>query len=93
MPVRIRVPAPLRPLTGGREEVEADGATVGEVFQDLESRHAGLASNILDNGQVRRFVTVYLNSEDIRFMAGLATPVNDGDTLSLVPAIATGRAG
>lgn len=64
------------------------GASVGEVLQDLEKRHPGLLVNIVENGQLRRFVGFYVNEHDIRYLAGLETPVRDGDTISIIPAIA-----
>jgi MoaD family protein len=91
MAIRIRIAAPLRPLTGGRDEIQASGASVGEVLESLETLHPGFAANIFENGQIRRFFSFYLNGEDIRFLAGLHTPVSDGDVLSIIPAIAGAR--
>jgi len=91
MPVKVMIPTPLRNLTNEQEIVEAEGATIGEVFDNLESRHPGLKERLCDdNGEVRRFVNVYLNQEDIRFCDGKGTAVNDGDEVSIVPAIAGG---
>ena len=91
MPTNIRIPTPLRKLTGEREVVQADGATVGELFQSLEVSYPGLSDRICDEaGNVRRFVNVYLNDEDIRFLEEKETPVKDGDEISIVPAIAGG---
>jgi molybdopterin synthase sulfur carrier subunit len=93
MPVTVRIPTPLRKFTGGSESVEATGATVGAIVEDLESRHAGLRERICDEtGKVRRFVNLYVNGDDIRFMSSLDTPVKDGDEISIVPAIAGGSA-
>ena len=91
MPTSIRIPTPLRKLTGEQEVVQADGSTVGELLQSLDGTYPGLKERICDeNGNVRRFVNVYLNDEDIRFLDENATPVKDGDEVSIVPAIAGG---
>lgn len=92
MPVNVRIPTPLRKLTDNRDQVAAEGATVGAVINDLEKKHPGLKERLCDeDGKVRRFVNVFLNDEDIRFLENLNTPVKDGDELALVPAIAGGR--
>ena len=91
MPTTIRIPTPLRKLTGDLELVQAEGTTVGDVLQSLDTDYPGLKERICDeNGNVRRFVNVYLNDEDIRFLEERATPVKDGDEISIVPAIAGG---
>ena len=91
MPVTVRIPTPLRKLTEGKEEVAADGATVGAVLDALEGKYPGLKSRICDDqGNVRRFVNVYANDEDIRFLSNLRTELSDGDELSIIPAIAGG---
>jgi len=91
MSVKVLIPTPLRGLTGDADSVEADGATVGELIDDLEKKHPGLSERLCDDsGELRRFVNVYLNQEDIRFKDGKNTPVSDGDELSIVPAIAGG---
>jgi molybdopterin synthase sulfur carrier subunit len=91
MPVQVRIPTPLRKFTGGAESVSASGATVAAVVQDIESHHPGLKERICDDaGKVRRFVNVYVNGEDIRFLSSLDTPVKEGDEISIVPAIAGG---
>ncbi len=91
MSVKVLIPTPLRGLTGDADSVEAEGATVGELIDDLEKKHPGLNERLCDdNGELRRFVNVYLNQEDIRFKDGKNTPVSDGDELSIVPAIAGG---
>lgn len=92
MSVTVRIPTPLRSLTGGRSEVPAAGGTVADVLADLERQHPGLRARLMDDeGQLRRFVNLYLNDEDIRFLEGLATPVPATADLSIVPAIAGGR--
>lgn len=91
MNVTVRVPTPLRRYTGGQAQVTAEGITLAEVIDDLESRYAGLRERLLDEkGELRRFVNVFVNEEDIRFQNGLATAVKDGDEISIVPAIAGG---
>ncbi len=91
MPTNIRIPTPLRKLTNEREVVQADGSTVGELLTSLDANFPGLKERICDEqGNVRRFVNVYLNDEDIRFLDEQATLVNEGDELSIVPAIAGG---
>ncbi len=86
----VRIPAPLRPLTGGKDEVSAEGATVGAVIDDLEKNHPGIRDRLLDAKGVRRFINIYLGEEDVRFLKGLATEVKAGDQISIVPAIAGG---
>ena len=88
----VRIPTPLRKLTAGKEEVTATGATIGAVIASLESQFPGLKERICDeSGQVRRFVNIFANDEDIRFLKNLETPVKDSDEISIVPAIAGGR--
>jgi sulfur-carrier protein len=89
--ISVRVPTQLRPLTGGKSEVTAEGATVAEVLKALEAAHPGFADRLFDDGgRLRRFVNVFLDQEDIRFLDGLATAVPAGATLSIVPAVAGG---
>lgn len=91
MSTSIRIPTPLRKLTHGAEVVQADGANVGELLTSLDAKFPGLRERICDEtGQVRRFVNVYLNDEDIRFLDEQATAVKTGDEISIVPAIAGG---
>ncbi len=88
----VRIPTPLRKYTKGKEEVTAAGATVGEILADLEKSHPGIRERICDDtGAVRRFVNIFANAEDIRFLQNLDTPVKDSDEISIVPAIAGGR--
>lgn len=88
---QIRIPTPLRKLTNEQELVEAEGATIGDLLDDLDQRFPGLKERICDEqGEVRRFVNIFLNDEDIRFLEERATPVKDGDEISIVPAIAGG---
>jgi molybdopterin converting factor small subunit len=88
----VRIPTPLRTLTGGADEVTADGATVRAVIEHLEAKHPGIRERLLDDKGVRRFVNIYLGDEDIRFLGGLDTEVKAADQLSVVPAIAGGLA-
>ena len=91
MAVTIRSPTPLRKFTEGKSEVDVEGGTVREIFDDVENRHGGLKDKIFDDaGEVRRFINVFVNGEDVRHAEGLDTPVKDGDALSVVPAIAGG---
>ena len=91
MSVKVRIPTQLRTLTGGSGEVAVEGATVGEALKALDAAHAGLAERLFDeSGALRRFVNVFLADEDVRFLEGLSTPVADGETLSIVPAVAGG---
>ena len=89
--VTVRIPTPLRTLTGGSDEVKASGATVGAVIADLEARHPGVKDRLLDEKGVRRFVNIYVGEEDIRFLEGLKTELKGGEQISIVPAIAGGR--
>jgi molybdopterin synthase sulfur carrier subunit len=89
--VTVRVPAQLRTLTGGEAQVSVEGATVGEVLKALDAAHPGFGDRLFDEGgSLRRFVNVFLSDEDVRFLEGLDTPVADGQTLSIVPAVAGG---
>ncbi|MCQ4575344.1 MAG: MoaD/ThiS family protein [Candidatus Brocadiales bacterium] len=91
MPVTVRVPTPLRPLTGNTDQVEASGSSVREVIDDLESKYPGIKGRLCDEkGEIRRFINFYVNDEDIRFQKNQDTPVKDGDIISVVPAIAGG---
>jgi sulfur-carrier protein len=91
MTVAVRVPAQLRTLTGGVGEVHVDGSTVGEALKALDAAHPGFAERIFDaDGGLRRFVNVFLADGDVRFLQGLSTEVDDGQTLSIVPAVAGG---
>ncbi len=91
MPVKVRIPTPLRSLTNGEEEVTAEGKSIQEVIDNLETNFSGFKERLCDeNGQIRRFINFYLNDEDIRFKDNQETAVNDGDIISIVPAIAGG---
>lgn len=91
MSVTVRVPTTLRTLTGGAAEVAVDGSTVAEVLDGLEQAHAGFKERLLDDGgQLRRFVNVFVADDDVRFLDGLSTPVPDGETVAIIPAVAGG---
>ena len=91
MSLSVRIPTQLRTLTGGSGEVRVEGATVGEALKALDATYPGFADRLFDDGgNLRRFVNVFLADEDVRFLDGLATPVTDGQTLSIVPAVAGG---
>ena len=91
MSVTVRVPTQLRQITGGVGEILVEGSTVGEVLKALDAAHPGMAERLFDDaGQLRRFVNVFLAEEDVRFLDGLNTAVADGQTVSIVPAVAGG---
>ena len=91
MSATIRIPTTLRNLTGGSSEVSVEGVTVADVLDDLESKHPGFKERILDEaGEARRFVNIFIDDEDTRYLEGSKTPISDGQTLSLVPAVAGG---
>ena len=91
MSVKVKVPTQLRSLTDGASEVPAAGGDLNSLIQDLESRHPGLRERLLDDsGQLRRFVNVYVNDEDVRFLNGLGTPLPEGAQVSIIPAVAGG---
>jgi len=91
MPVKVRIPTPLQGLTGGAAEVNAEGKTVRELIEDLEQRYTGIKARLCDeNGELRRFINIFVNDEDIRFLQGLDTELKEGDEVSIVPAIAGG---
>ena len=91
MSVTVRIPTQLRTLSGGAGEVALDGGTVAEVLKALEAAHPGFAERIFDDsGALRRFVNVFVADEDVRFLDGLDTAVQDGQTVSIVPAVAGG---
>lgn len=91
MSVTVRVPTTLRTLTAGASEVAVEGATVGEVLDNLEAAHPGFKSRLFDDaGGLRRFVNVFVADDDVRFLDGLGTPVPDGETVAIIPAVAGG---
>jgi molybdopterin converting factor small subunit len=89
--VSVRIPTTLRTLTGGQSEVSLEGANVRDVLASLDGAHPGFADRLLDDdGKLRRFVNVFVADDDIRFLEGLDTPVPDGETVSIIPAVAGG---
>jgi sulfur-carrier protein len=90
MAIEVRIPTILRTYTGGAKAVEGSGATLDELLDNLDKAHGGLRERLVDGEKLRRFVNVYLNDEDVRFLGGLETPVKDGDTVTVLPAVAGG---
>jgi molybdopterin converting factor small subunit len=90
MAIEVRIPTILRPYTDGARAVEGSGETLRAVLADLETRHPGIQERIVDEAGLRRFVNVYLNDEDVRFLDGIETAVSDGDTVTVLPAVAGG---
>ncbi|GHI95355.1 MULTISPECIES: MoaD/ThiS family protein [Streptomyces] len=95
MAIEVRIPTILRQYTDGQKAVEGSGDTLANLFADLETRHTGIRARLVDedNGdQLRRFVNVYLNDEDVRFLDGIETKLSDGDSITILPAVAGGAA-
>ncbi|WP_329464959.1 MoaD/ThiS family protein [Streptomyces sp. NBC_01431] len=90
MAIEVRIPTILRTYTDGAKAVEASGATLAELFTDLDARHTGIRERIVDGDNLRRFVNVYLNDEDVRFLDGINTALADGDNVTILPAVAGG---
>lgn len=91
MATKVRIPTPLRKLTNNEEVVEVSAGTIGEAIAQLQTRYPGIQERLVDEkGEVRRFVNVYVNEEDIRFLENQKTPLKDGDEISIIPAIAGG---
>jgi molybdopterin converting factor small subunit len=90
MAIEVRIPTILRSYTGGAKSVEGSGDTLAGLIADLEGRYGGLQERLVDDSGLRRFVNVYLNDEDVRFLGGLDAPVKDGDTVTVLPAVAGG---
>ena len=90
MGVTVKIPTQLRSATGGEAEVEVEGATVGDALDAVFDQHGGLKDRITQDGDLRRFVNVYVSGEDIRFQSGLDTPLSDGDEVTILPAVAGG---
>lgn len=88
--VKVRIPSQLRQLTGGEGMIEMDAGTIGGIIMELENLNPGIAERLLDNGEVRRFINVYIDGDDIRFADGMETEVPDGAEISIVPAVAGG---
>ena len=92
MAIDVRIPTILRTYTDGAKQVEGKGSTLAELIDDIDASHNGLRDRLIADGALRRFVNVYLNDEDVRFLSGLETPVKDGDTVTVLPAVAGGAA-
>lgn len=90
MSVTVSIPTILRPHTGGEKRVQAVGATLAAVIGDLEANHPGITARLLDDGKLHRFVNIYVNDEDVRFSGGLDTAIADGDSVTILPAVAGG---
>ena len=90
MAIEVRIPTILRSYTGGSKTVDGSGDTLASLIADLEERYGGLQERLVDDSGLRRFVNVYLNDEDVRFIGGLDAPVKDGDTVTVLPAVAGG---
>ena len=90
MAIEVRIPTILRSYTDGKKAVEGAGETLSELFADLDSRHPGIRERLVENGELRRFINVYLNDEDIRFLDGINTKLSDGDNVTILPAVAGG---
>ncbi len=93
MPVEVRIPTILRTYTDDRKAVEANGGSLSDLIDDLESNHPGIKERLVENGDLRRFVNVYVNDEDVRFLGGLEAPLSDGDQVVVLPAVAGGASG
>jgi molybdopterin synthase sulfur carrier subunit len=90
MPVEVRIPTILRSYTDGAKSVDAAGSNLSELIDDLEANHPGLRDRLIEQGDLRRFVNVYVNDEDVRFLGGLEAPVAEGDQVVVLPAVAGG---
>jgi MoaD family protein len=90
MAVEVRIPTILRPYTGDRKSVEATGSSLSALIDDLEANHPGIKDRLVEAGDLRRFVNVYVNDEDVRFLGGLDAPLTDGDEVVVLPAVAGG---
>lgn len=90
MAIEVRIPTILRSYTGGAKSIEGSGSTLDELFADINGRYDGLRERLIDEKGLRRFINVYLNDEDVRFLGGLSAPVSDGDTVTVLPAVAGG---
>lgn len=90
MPVTVSIPTIMRTLTGGEKRVQAEGATLAALIDDLEANHTGLKERLLKDGKLNRYVNIYIDDEDVRFTGGLAAEVTDGGTVTILPAVAGG---
>jgi MoaD family protein len=90
MSITVSIPTILRTHTDGQKRVEATGPTLGAVINDLEANYSGIAQRLVDDGKLHRFVNIYVNDEDVRFSGGLDTAISDGDSVTILPAVAGG---
>ena len=90
MSIEVRIPTILRPYTAGERVVSATGTDLAELISDLEAQFVGFSERLLDGGKLRRFINIYVNDEDVRFLGGLAAPLKSGDSLTILPAVAGG---
>jgi molybdopterin synthase sulfur carrier subunit len=90
MPITVSIPTILRTHTGGEKRVNASGETLQAVINDLETNYSGITERLIDDGKLHRFVNIYVNDEDVRFSGGLATTISDGDSVTILPAVAGG---
>lgn len=90
MAIEVRVPTILRTYTDGQKAVQGSGGTVAELFTDLEARYPGIRERLVEGAELRRFINVYLNDEDVRFLDGISTQLADGDNVTILPAVAGG---
>ncbi|MEX0428243.1 MoaD family protein [Nocardioides sp. DS6] len=90
MAIEVKIPTILRTYTGGEKAVSADGTSLSALIDDLEANHPGIKDRLIDNGDLRRFVNVYVNDEDVRFIGGLEAQLKDGDQVVVLPAVAGG---
>jgi hypothetical protein len=90
MSIEVRIPTILRPYTKDQKTVEANGVTLTALIADLDAQYAGLTERLLENGALRRFINIYINDEDVRFLGGLDAPLKDGDSVTILPAVAGG---
>ena len=90
MSIDIRIPTILRPYTKDQKSVQAEGANLGALIADLDANYPGIGERLLENGALRRFINIYINDEDVRFLGGLEAPLADGDSVTILPAVAGG---
>ena len=90
MSIEVRIPTILRPYTKDQKSVEANGTTLSALIADLDAQYSGLGERLLENGALRRFINIYINDEDVRFLGGLEAPLKDGDSVTILPAVAGG---
>jgi len=90
MSIEVRIPTIMRPYTKDQKTVEAEGSTLSAVISNLDAQYAGIGERLLENGALRRFINVYINDEDVRFLGSLEAPIKDGDSITILPAVAGG---